>query len=257
MILSIDVGIKHLALCLYDDTDKAIESWFLLSLDQQKDIVKSLISELDNVGFDYDKIQRIMIEKQPGKNLKVKSIENYLHMYFTLKSLPSTKVVLYSPRKKLQGTNIQYKGRTGVMYRERKKASINLCKAWLECNVDKNDKWLDYFNKAQKKDDLADALSQVLAFCDHRPSNVDINEAEISANVRSRKPTEKQLKSGNLSRSNLKYLLTVEWKKDIKNKEDGIMCIRKHPKAMRAVCKLYKGSEEDCVNHLLCNLDFQ
>jgi hypothetical protein len=248
LILSIDVGIKNLAFCIYNSDNHAIQFWKVFSVSPiNNDMARGIVKSIDDLDIDLSPLDRIVIELQPGRNKRIKAIEHFLHMYFVMKD---KRVVIFSAKHKLAGTGCENRGKTAQMYRERKKASIALCKQWLIDNKDTNVEWIGIFDKkGSKKDDLADSLSQALAFCHkvHPEESTRPTALSSDVDVRPRKPTAKQLQKGRLSRSNLKHLLIKEWKdeKDLESK------LKKHMLAMKAVKQLYKGDVAACIAHLV------
>ena len=260
IVLSIDVGIKNLALCLYDSAKRSIDFWKVITIsavngDMARGVIKAMEKDIVN-DIDMKSIDTVLIERQPGRrNLKIKSIENFLHMYFALtSSLNDHKLVvkLYHPRHKLSGTGCEHHGKSAQTYRERKKASVAICKTWLASQHPCQEKWKAMFERrGTKRDDLADALAQVLSFCGHYETLKDCSKKiEQNVDVRARKPTEKQLKSGNLSRSNLKHLIIKEFDSKTSTVEILSSKLRSHSAAMKAIKKLYDNDVERCIRHL-------
>lgn len=252
-LLSIDVGIAHLAWCKYDSETQTIASWQVSSVSPVRgDMARGVVALIEkSESLRPTDVDCIVIERQPGRNLRIKAIENYLHMYYVLRATHQP-VELYHPRQKLAGTGKhQHRGRSAAMYRERKKASIALCRAWLSANLDRNAEWLEMLNRSPKRDDLADALAQALAYCDQRPDATAIGVAATEEIVRARRPTSRQIKTGSLTRSNLKHLLTKEWT-DVVDRKTAVDHLRQHTAAFRAVRTLYGGNMDACVAHLCC-----
>lgn len=207
MILSIDVGIKNLALCTFNRQCKAIVRWDVIALSPVDGDLATAVNVAMNTYGQHETIDEVVIEKQPRKNKRMQSVENFLHMYFVCKH--ALKVSIYHPRYKLAGTGMENKGKH--MYCARKKASVLLCKQWLEEET-QNASWLSCFNKkGVKKDDLADALNQVLSFCKiSHAASMGTLQAHATA-VNARRPTEQQKQHGRYSKSNIKHFLTKEF----------------------------------------------
>lgn len=200
MIISFDVGMKNLAYCVYHDS---IVHWGVLDLGNSKNtenIAKSIVSQLnDDIFKDAD---IILIEKQPTRNPKMRSIEAMLCMFFTLRE---QKVICYSPKFKLKNcAKIN-------SYTDRKKMSVRLCKQYLDKTTNK---FLETFQSSKKKDDLADCLLQVLSYVDCGIFN-NLDPDETPEIIRPRKPTEKQMRTKRFSKSNLKYF-------ELKNNEQAV-----------------------------------
>lgn len=199
MLLSIDVGIKNLAICILN-TEKDIIYWKVLTLSQNKgeDQCHCLIRTLD-VELDYE-LNTVLIEKQPARNNKMRIIEALLNAYFVIKQ-PSAKVLIYSSKHKL-GSNT-FRGKSG--YTERKRLSIARTTEYLK-KIES--KWLKEFSESKKKDDYADSLLQALSYLKD-PLLKEIEELNLKTVVKivARAPTEKQKKSKNYSKSNIKYCI--------------------------------------------------
>ena len=135
----------------------------------------------------------MVIERQPGKNRKMKTVEAYLHMYFAVRG---KRVVLFSPSKKLAGEDAGMHGKS--KYHLRKKTSVILVDDLLK--DERNAAFTDFFKNSKKKDDLADCLMQGLAFFREGPST-------IAHPVRARKPTANQERTKRYTKANIKYLI--------------------------------------------------
>lgn len=194
MIVSIDVGIKNLALCVLENN--SIIFWKLINLTYGKNVCLSIINELDEI---YNKISNatILIERQITR--KMCNIQCYLEMYFRLKNFPS--VIIYNPKYKLAGSGQENSGKGKNNYNARKKAAINLCHEWLDKNKQTEEIELLWKN-TKKKDDIADTLLMAISYINNPVEDITIVKKKIIA----RKPTIKQLK-GKYSKSNIKYLL--------------------------------------------------
>ena len=96
MILSIDVGIRNLAMCMLDETSNLIVHWDVSGVPpEHKDgLFVSLRDHLDDKPWIL-KADTILIEKQPDKNRKMKMVEccskieisqprllSYVHFHF-------------------------------------------------------------------------------------------------------------------------------------------------------------------------------
>ena len=70
-LLSIDVGIRNLAMCLLNDTENLIEQWDVSGIPPQHDdgVYVSLRKHLDDRPWTLD-ADVILIEKQPDRNKK-------------------------------------------------------------------------------------------------------------------------------------------------------------------------------------------
>lgn len=157
-ILSIDVGIKNLAIVKMDicsSDNVQIKDVFLLDIcDKGKakdtkfdDKIKNLISLLDNI--DLKTIEKVIIENPPSlKNPQLKSIGVALYVYFTTKNINSQFI---SPSKKLSKEENKI-----LTYKERKAKAI-------ERVLEKIGKInCDFLDKFKKKDDICDCILQAI-----------------------------------------------------------------------------------------------
>ena len=229
VVLSIDVGIKNMSFCVFRSTDKRVLFWKCFEVKPVKaDMCLGLIAAvtaLTSPGHtcNHSKepcplvladVDRVLIEKQPGRNQRIKCVEAYLHMYFATLGLP---VTIYSARHKLAGSGLENKGKGNAQYAARKKASVLLAKQWLvetPCNAD----WQACMKSpksagCKKLDDVTDALNQALAYCGMQlgAAGASVALQEQSNAIRARRPTKKQASTGNYSRSNLKFIVCKDW----------------------------------------------
>lgn len=208
-ILSIDVGIYNLAICLLDvnDTFAKIMFWkdinilagkqtcsvkkckrvathikddqcycikckTLLFPNQRLQTIKTamntsiekiaellyatLDTELQDIEYD-----RVLIENQPTRNIKMKNISMLLLGYFTIKH---SSIEFVNASKKMQETSMK----TTNTYVNRKKSSKLTVKSLLQ-----NSDWSLFFKCSKKQDDLSDCLLQGLWWI-HKNINKDI-----------------------------------------------------------------------------------
>lgn len=239
IVLSIDVGIKNLALCTFDASSKTIQAWEVVSLGSARsDLAVAVKSVMDQRRGPWD---RVVIERQPGRNQRMKSVEHFLHMYCVCQGIP---VTIFHARGKLAGTGVEHRGKSGQQYRARKKASVLLCRQWLEGNPG-NDEWVRMFDKrGTKKDDYADALNQVLAFLRIGQAATEETLHREAIAVRARKPTDKQKARGAYSKSNIKYFLN----KALAGQSDAelTVSIQSDDKLHRSVMRHYSSISE-CI----------
>lgn len=192
MILSVDVGIKNLAMCLIDPGTKKIQHWEVSGVPPQSSdgLFPSLKKHLD--ARQWVHLSRtVLIEKQPDKNKTIKSVEYFLHAYFLC---GGKDVIIWDARHKIP--DVAGPGR--AKYLERKKTSIERCRAFIQAT---NQDWLEHFDKHKKKDDLADTCMQALSYIDRCPVATVVEEKK----QRPRKPTENQ-KATKYSKANLAWL---------------------------------------------------
>ena len=191
MILSIDVGIKNLAMCLIDSRSRLIRQWDVSGVPPQHadGLFKALKTHLRALQWTLE-AHTVLIEKQPDRNRTMKGVEHFLHTYFLCHDKD---VIVYDARHKVP--DVAGPGR--ARYLQRKKASIERCRAFIQ---ETQPHWVPVFDKHKKKDDLADTCMQALSFIDRV---VEEPSAEVKA--RPRKPTENQART-KYSKANLAWL---------------------------------------------------
>jgi hypothetical protein len=197
MLLSIDVGIKNLAMCMLDESSNTIVQWDVSGIPpEHKDgLYPCFRRHLDEKPWVLE-AQTILIEKQPGMNKRMKTVENFLHAYFVIKN-PDAETIIYDARHKVP--DVCGKGKT--LYRKRKQTAITRCKDFLD-NSPENSHWIEHFTKSKKKDDLADTVLQALSYGNRIPVKV---KAKATKKVVARKPTENQIAT-KYSKSNLMWI---------------------------------------------------
>ena len=209
MILSIDCGIKNLAMCLIDPKSRKIHQWDVSGVPplHADGVFPCLVRHLNSkpwvLGAD-----TVVIEKQPDRNRGMKAVENLLHTYFLV---ANKDVVIWDARHKIPDCA----GPGKTMYAKRKKVSIERARAFIEA-VGPNRDWVAFFDAHKKKDDLGDSLLQVLSFINKRP------EPETPLKPKKavpRKPTENQVRT-KYSRANLAYIVKTGGKQDARFKKD-------------------------------------
>jgi len=188
IILSFDVGIKNLAYCQIDSTNCDILDWNVIdcSVSKNGNVIVKLIEELESLPNLLES-DTILIEKQPSFNPQMRIISTAIYVYFALRLNyemgTKTKILYYSAKnklklcynteslqdknnKKLDGSLKGKKGKRQSYYYN-KKAAIEQTKILIEKKVN-NCKWytkyLIFFDKSKKKDDLADSFLQALAY---------------------------------------------------------------------------------------------
>jgi len=199
MILSIDVGIRNLALCLLNDKKhNRVEQWDVDGIppEHKNGIYVSLRDHLDARPWVLT-ADTILIEKQPDRNKKMISVMHFLHAYFIIRC-PKAETILYDARHKIPDVA----GPGKAQYNKRKKVSIQRCEEFIRDGPTNLD-WLEVFQKSKKKDDLADTVMQALSF---------VNRIEVlpkskkkTTKLIARRPNENQ-KRTKYSKSNLAWI---------------------------------------------------
>lgn len=201
MILSIDVGIRNLAMCLLDeDRTNLVTEWDVSGVPpEHKDgIYVSLRKHLDERPWVLT-AKTILIEKQPDRNKKMVSVMHFLHAYFIIKC-PDAETILYDAKHKIPDVA----GPGKAQYNKRKKVSIERCEAFIRQEGGVNARWLDTFLKSKKKDDLADTVMQALSFV-NRTEVLPVTKKKQTTKLVPRRPNENQ-KATRYSKSNLAWL---------------------------------------------------
>ena len=200
MILSIDVGIRNLAMCLLDENSgNIVREWDVDGVPPQHEdgVYVSLRKHLDERPWVLT-ANTILIEKQPERNKKMISVMHFLHAYFIIKC-PNAETILYDARHKIPDVA----GPGKAQYNKRKKVSIERCEAFIRDGTT-NAHWLDTFLKSKKKDDLADTVMQALSFV-NRVEVTPASKKKKSTKLIARRPNENQ-KMTKYSKSNLAWI---------------------------------------------------
>lgn len=199
-ILSIDVGIRNLAMCLLNDDNNLIEQWDVSGIPPQHEdgVYVSLRKHLDERPWTLE-ADVTLIEKQPDRNKKMKAVENFLHAYFVIKN-QKAETIIYDARHKIP--DVAGPGRS--QYLKRKKTSIERCKEFIHTG-ETNAHWIDTFNKSKKKDDLADTVMQALSYTRRTEVASTSQKKKKSTKLVPRRPNENQ-KATRYSKSNLAWI---------------------------------------------------
>lgn len=189
ILLSIDVGIRNLAMCLIDHSTKKIIEWDVGGVPPKSDdgLYDCLHKHLGTRPWVL-RSDTVLIERQPDKNRRIKSVENFLHAYFIIHG---KRTMLYDAKHKIP----DIVGPGKVQYRKRKNASIERCRKFL---VEENPHLVSFFDRHDKKDDLADTVMQALSY---NPSPV----VATKSSIKPRKPTSNQTATC-YSKANLAWL---------------------------------------------------
>jgi hypothetical protein len=200
MLLSIDVGIRNLAMCQINEDTKEIVQWDVSGVppEHEDGLFPSLRKHLDAKPWVLDSTV-ILIENQPGQNKKMKTVENFLHAYFVIKT-PSAETIIYDARHKVPDVAGTGKAR----YRQRKATAVTRCREFLE-GSEVNAQWMGTFRTSKKKDDLADTVLQALSFINRVEPKKKVTPTK-EKKITARKPTQNQ-KETRYSKSNLAWMV--------------------------------------------------
>ena len=240
-VLSVDVGTVNMGVCLYDSGTQAIAHWTVLAVDRGVQLCEGVLEVMQKLWDSLHELQtpvdKVIIEKQSKRSLRMQAVQNYVHMFCVMQGAPT---LVYSPVNKLKGTGQENSGRSN--YRARKKAAISLTQQWLAEHPQAAGVVAE-FGSAKKRDDLADSLLQALAFCRGSPDR----PARVSsaAAVRPRRPTLAQEQSGRYSKSNILHLLRLLQKQGGDVRQGAA-----HDKKLAKAMKKQYGSAEACLQAL-------
>lgn len=190
MILSIDVGIRNLAMCFISE-DKRIEKWDVDGVPPEGGDLYLLLNKHFKERPWTLNADTVLIEKQPDKNRKMKSVENFIHAYFVING---KNTIIYDAKHKIP----DIVGPGKIKYRQRKNASVERCLEFLE----ETKQHVAFFKSHTKKDDLADTVMQALSYIDSKVTSKPKTEKKKTP----RKPTENQ-KDTKYSKANLAWLV--------------------------------------------------
>lgn len=195
LVRSVDVGTVNFALCDFCPEDSKILRWEVLNVPT----IHSLFAAMDARPFD----GQVVIERQSKKSMKMTAVQNWLQAYYVLKGL---RVTIFSAKHKLKGTGQENSGQT--MYRNRKKASVNLITAWLQSHP-QDPAIHAWFSSTKKKDDACDSALQAFAFArvPVAAGDLEVEPAKVVCRV----PTTHQRQTGRFSQSNLKHIIVKDW----------------------------------------------
>jgi hypothetical protein len=232
MILSIDVGIKNLAMCMICENTKVIHHWDVSGVppEHQDGLYKSLRVHLDDKPWVLQ-ATTILIEKQPDKNKRMKTVENFLQAYFVIKC-PSAETIIYDARHKIPDVV----GAGKAQYRKRKNTSIERCREFIK--GDENSHWIPTFVASKKKDDMADTVMQALSFINRKEVPSAKPKKSAAEKVTPRKPTENQ-KNTKYSKANLAWF--------VKNKPRAEL--EKDKRFMKDLGRYYRTFDE-CLQNI-------
>ena len=222
LLLSIDVGIKNLAMCLVNTETKRIVQWDVSGVPPQHEdgLFVCMRDHLNDKPWVLD-AETVLIEKQPDRNKGMVSVQHFLHAYFVINKI---KTIIYDARHKVP--DVVGPGRK--MYLKRKKVSIERVHEHLKTH-EVNNSWLEMFEGSKKKDDLADTFLQATSYIDRR----EIAPKKKSKKISPRKPTTNQTET-KYSKSNLLWFM----------KELGIEKFKKNKRVMKDMKKYFKSPEE-------------
>lgn len=218
-VLSIDVGRKNLGMCSVRPgacplgRQDRIAQWIVTTCEPTAAGIAASLKLLPWAT----ECAEVVIERQPNRNPTMTRLQHYLEMYFVLCGKP---VTVQDAKHKLAfaAATPWWPGQCdNWTYHTRKKLSVQTTRAFL-AQSDQAPQFSRLFESTSKKDDLADALLQGMAFC-HNVRPLELSKRLAAAGrstssssssacvIKPRKPTEKQLASGKFSKPNIVHLL--------------------------------------------------
>ncbi len=177
-ILSIDPGIKHLSYCYLAVEDGKIEilDWNNLCVTEANcktisfEILIHQLLEILALHFD-DAFPAdiVIIENQPLKNNKMKSVSVAIYTYFNMLKIQFgniEQVQFMRATEKLKCRRyeelMQIMGKAS--YKDRKQASIQLCRLYL---MDISPEKLEWLDRQKKQDDVTDSTLQAIYYIEN------------------------------------------------------------------------------------------
>lgn len=159
ILLSFDIGIKNLAYCMLDTTDKTILDWNIIDCSDKNETLKA-IKELDSLPHLLCS-DIILLEKQPSFNPKMRTMSTAIYVYFILRIQHEQnrliKILFYAAKYKLKCCDIQIEHKTKSKYRQNKNLGIEHTRHLLLTHK-------NFFESNKKKDDLADCYLQGISY---------------------------------------------------------------------------------------------
>lgn len=166
MNISCDIGSTNFGVFI---TDADFKPLFLENLCLKPYSAEKFIAQMDqilNTTFEANNsptISTILIEQQMRTNISALQIAAHVEMYFKIK-YPESKVIFCSPKKKcLANTFVESKAAVASVsakYRERKKRSVEKAVEFFQRKSYED--YVQKINSAKKKDDMTDAVCQLL-----------------------------------------------------------------------------------------------
>jgi hypothetical protein len=153
-----------------------IKKWCIISLRGKNiaDYTRELVEHLrvEQLGL----VEYVLIEQQLNRNTQMKVLSHVIQTFFMCEArIPPSNIKFVSPKMRFTTSDPRYNTIVSECMqelaiahkpnrREIKKLSIRMTEKILETRQE----WLLYFNSHKKKDDLADSLVQLLAWCVER-----------------------------------------------------------------------------------------
>lgn len=196
MLLSIDVGIRNLAMCCLDPSNNRIVKWEVAGVPSEREggLFPAMTEHLNRREW-LTEVTKVVIERQPDRNKKMKAVEHFLHGFF---AGSGKEVIIFDAKHKIP--DVVGPGRK--QYTKRKNTSIERARNFI-AEHEFNSSWMEEFQGHKKKDDLADTVMQALAFLSMEKEKPQGKKTK--AKITARKPTPNQRET-KYSKSNLLWL---------------------------------------------------
>lgn len=199
-VLSFDPATNHNAYCLVNKNTLHPDDWDVFSIESPtyEGRSKNLKNELDKrkeILQNKNNLNDNLLEQQMGINTKTNRINGMIIMYYTINNENINKIVHYASKYKLNYYEwkvgdpkpyiiINSKGKKqyylneriaklkGSNYYKNKQNAIEQCRRLIGPNhLNLSKKWVDFFEKSKKKDDLADSYIQALSYIKYPSGN--------------------------------------------------------------------------------------
>lgn len=193
IIASFDVGIKNLAYCVLDNSNQKILAWDVVGMPtcSENGIFGELEHVLNSRCAQFVDCDVVLVERQPVIAKRIMSnIQYFIQGFFAGRGIKS---IDFDPALKVRAP-----GKGAKAYRNRKNVSIQACEKFINQNCSE---WVKFFKTHKKKDDLADTVTQVIAYNNLKSTKSEEPVKKISG----RKPTANQRET-KYSKSNIVWL---------------------------------------------------
>ena len=157
MLLSVDVGLKNMAVCVMTVDRQRVEYVEVIDLRTGPNMRENVIRAFEERRCHFEGVTVALVEQQLKKIFMV--LAAYVEMWVRM-TFPTCDVMSYSSRHKLADVKPNDQKWT---YAQRKRASINLVTAWLTDHP-MSDDMTARWTQLKKKDDVADAICQALSY---------------------------------------------------------------------------------------------
>jgi Poxvirus A22 protein len=154
-VLSVDVGRRNMACAIVDGSTLAVTHA------KQGAVANDSCAAVVDFFADLPAHDAVVMERQPGPNVRMCRLQHYVEMMYYMRGVPLT---VFDPRKRLEFAfgSRWWPAKTPFpkTYYTRKQAAVGTCREFLAATG----QTVTAFDAAAKKDDLADAVVQALAF---------------------------------------------------------------------------------------------